>query len=182
MRAGRLETPAELLVLGPDLQPQVLDWMWFGIRAKDSGEAPVAVGLRSPAKVEVRAWWDARLQQGRYLRAEGRLLHLDGVRDVTGQQAELVMTATELVGDQALYQPTSGNASVCRVYLAHGVKRPAENVGISTYSTQLEAALIEVGRPQAGAAFLVDGVTWRVTGLVEDEDDRIVRRMWVKQA
>lgn len=182
MRAGRLETPAELLVLGHDLQPQVLDWMWFGIRAKDSGEAPVAAGLRSPAKVEVRAWWDGRLQQGRYLRAEGRLLHLDGVRDVTGQQAEVVMTATELVGASALYQSPSGAAVVCRVYLAHGVKRPAENVGLSTYSTQLEAALIEVGRPQAGAEFLVDGETWRVTGLVDDDDDRIVRRMWVKKA
>ncbi|OWP50266.1 hypothetical protein [Pseudomonas nitroreducens] len=180
MRTGRLDTPAELLVLGPELQPQVLDWMWFGIRAKE-GEAPVAIGLRSPAKVEVRGWWDARLQQGRYLRADGRLLHLDGVRDVTGQQAELVMTATELVGEAALYQPAGGNAAACRVYLVHGVKRVGEAVGLSAYSTPLEAAVIEVGRPQAGSEFIVDGVIWRVTGLVEEDDDRIVRRMWVRR-
>lgn len=181
MRSGRLETPAELLTLGPDLKANYLDWLWVGIRAKDAADAATPGGLRSPAKVEVRAWWDDRLLQGRYLRAGSRLLVLDGVRDVVGLQAEVVMTATELVGEGADYTPSGGGtAQHCRVFLAHGVARPGELTGRAEYTTQLEAALIEVGRPQAGAVFQVGPQAWRVAGLVEDDDDRVTRRMWVK--
>lgn len=182
MRMGRLETPADLLALGADLQPQLIDWLWVGIRAKDVGDVPVAAGLRNPGRVEVRAWWDERLRNGRYLRAEQRLLHIDSVRDVTGQQAEQVLTCTELIGTPAAYTAQPGAAPLpCRVFLDYEVARPGQFGGMVEYATQLEAALIEVGRPQPGAVFLVDGVRWRVAGLVEREDDRVVRRMWVKR-
>lgn len=182
MRTGRLETPADLLSLGPDLQPLLLDWLWVGLRAKDAGDVPAATGLRSPGKVEVRSWWDDRLLPGRYLRAGARLLYLDSVRDVIGAQAELTLTATELVGDVATYTAPGGAATACRVFLAHGVSRPGSFAGKSEYTTQLEAALIEVGRPQPGGVFQVGSVAWRIDGLVEDDDDRITRRMWVRRA
>lgn len=182
MRTGRLEIPADLLALGADLQPQLLDWLWMGIRAKDAGDVPVAAGLRNPGRVEVRAWWDERLRNGRYLRAGQRLLHIDSVRDVTGLQAEQVLTCTELIGTPATYTAQPGGAEVpCRVFLAYEVARPGQYGGMVEYATQLEAALIEVGRPQPGAVFLVEGVAWRVAGLVESDDDRIVRRMWVRR-
>ena len=69
----------------------------------------------------------------------------------------------------------------CRVFLAYGVSRPGQLTGAVEYVTELEAAVVEVGRPQPGAVFEVDGVAWRVAGLVETEDDRVVRRMWVKK-
>lgn len=182
MRIGALDTPADLLALGSALQPELLDMLWVGIRAKESADPPAAVGLRSPAKVEVRAWWDERLMQGRYLRAEDRLLHITSARDFKGDRFELVLTCEELVGEAAQFTPVGGGAAVsCRVFLAHGVARPGEFAGKSEYTTQLEAALIEVGRPQPGAVFVVGGVSWRVAALVEDEDDRVVRRMWVKR-
>lgn len=181
MRAGQLNTPADLLALGIDLQPQVLGLVWVGIRSKDAGDPPAPVGLRAQARVEVRAWYDERLLQGRYLRADSRLLHLISVRDFKGDRSELVMTCEELVGEVAQYTPASGGAAVpCRVFLTHGVARVGD-VGRTEYTTQLEAALVEVGRPQPGALFVVGGETWRVAGLVEDEDDRVVRRMWVKR-
>ena len=182
MRTGRLETPADLLELGADLQPLVIDWLWFGIRAKDSGDVQAATGLRNPGKVEARCWWDDRLLPGRFLRAEGRLLHIDSVRDVTGQQSELTITATELIGQQASYTPAGGGtAKPCRVHLTHGVARAGDLTGKAEYTTQAEVALIEVGRPQSGAQLLIGSDTWRITGLVDDDDDRITRRMWVKR-
>lgn len=182
MRIGRLDTPADLLELGADLQPQLIEWLWVGILAKESADVPQAASLRSPAKVEVRSWWDSDLLQGRYLRAEARLFHIDSVRDVTGQQSEVTITATELIGQQASYTPAGGGtAKPCRVHLTHGVARVGDLTGKAEYTTQAEVALIEVGRPQAGALLQVGSDTWRITGLVEDDDDRIVRRLWVKR-
>lgn len=181
MRSGSLDTPTDLLALNPALQPVVLDWVWTGIRAKEAADVPQATGLRSAAKVEVRAYWDDRLIQGRYLRAEDRLLHITSARDFKGARFELVLTCEELVGQAAQYTPALGGPAVpCRVFLVHGVARVGD-VGRTEYTTQLEASLIEVGRPQPGALFVVGGETWRVAGLVEDEDDRVVRRMWVKR-
>ena len=183
MRTGRLDTPADLLALGSNLQPELLDMLWVGIRAKESADPPAAVGLRSPAKVEVQSWWDARLIQGRYLRAEDRLLYITSARDFRGDRFELAITCEELVGEVAHYTPPSGGAVMpCRVFLTHGVARPGEFAGKSEYTTQLEAALIEVGRPQPGGVFQVGAQAWRVSALVDDDDDRIVRRMWVKRS
>ena len=73
MRSGNLNTPADLLELSPDLSACKLDWLWCAIQTKESAEPPFPSGLRSPAKIAIRAWWDSRLQQGRYLLADGRL-------------------------------------------------------------------------------------------------------------
>ena len=182
MRAGQLSTPADILRLNADLSVSVLDWVWVGIRAKESADAPAHAGLRVPAKVTVRAWWDERLQAGRYLRAEERLLLLDDVRDFTGQRAEVIITCTELTGQAATYVSAPGATALpCRVFLAYGVSRPGQFAGAMEYVTELEAAVVEVGRPEPGAVFEIDGVAWRVAGLVETEDDRVVRRMWVKR-
>lgn len=182
MRVGRLDTPADLLALGSNLQQQSLGFVWIGIRSKDSADVPEAVGLRSPAKVEVRAWYDESLLPGRYLRASDRLLHLVSVRDFKGDRFELVMTCEELIGEPAQYTSAGGGTALpCRVFLAYDVSRPGQHLGVVEYVTQLEAAVIEVGRPQPGAVFTVDGVSWRVAGLVDTEDDRVVRRMWVKR-
>ena len=182
MRAGRLDTPAELLELQQDLTVRCLDWLWFSINSKESADVPAHTGLRSPAKVAVRGWWDERLRAGRYLRSDARLFLIDDVRDFTGQRAEVAITCSELIGQAATYTATPGATALpCRVFLAYGVSRPGQLTGAVEYVTELEAAVVEVGRPQPGAVFEVDGVAWRVAGLVETEDDRVVRRMWVKK-
>lgn len=63
MRSGNLDTPADLLMLSADLLPFRLDWIWCGIQTKETAELPFPSGLRSPAKIAIRAWWDARIQQ-----------------------------------------------------------------------------------------------------------------------
>lgn len=181
MRAGSLRHRAVLLELGASLAPVEIGRRWVGIRTKDQADAPAAIGLRSRTLAEVRARFALDYQAGRYLRHGARLLHITSVRDPRGNKAELVMTCEELVGQAAQYASASGGAAVpCRVFLQHGVARVGD-VGRTEYTTQLEAALIEVGRPQPGALFVVGDQTWRVAGLVEDEDDRVVRRMWVKR-
>ncbi|AYF88629.1 hypothetical protein D6Z43_16270 [Pseudomonas sp. DY-1] len=180
MRAGRLETPADLLALGPDLQAQYLDWLWVGIRAKDAVDAPLAAGLRSPAKVEVRAWWDERLLQGRYLRTEGRLLILDGVRDVIGQQAEVVMTATELMGEPGEYRPDDGSPRPARIFLRHISPFVDENDRLTDYRLQAEVALVETGRVQLGEQLVIGGCVYNVIGYVDGSDDGVVRSLWLE--
>lgn len=182
MRSGKLRHRAQVLSLGADLSPVSHGSLWTSIRAKEAADAPAATGLRSPAMVEVRARYSAELIQGRFLRNNQRLLLITGVRDPMGTSAELVLSSHELIGQPANYTPSGGGvAKPCRVHLTHGVARAGELTGKAEYTTQAEVALIEVGRPQAGALLQVGGDTWRVTGLVEDDDDRITRRLWVKR-
>lgn len=181
MRSGKLRHRAEVLSLGADLSPVSHGSRWTSIRAKEAADAPAPTGLRSPAMVEVRARFSAELIQGRYLRHGGRLLYITGARDPMGTGAELVLSCHELIGLPGEYRPIDSAPTACRVYLAHGVARLGDLTGKAEYTTQAEVALIEVGRPQPGALLQMGGETWRVTGLVEDDDDRIVRRLWVKR-
>lgn len=181
MRAGSLRHRVRILSLSAQLQAIDLGERWASIRAKESADPPAALGLRARTMVEVRARCSPLFAADRYLRNGQRLLRITSVRDPQGTAAELVLTCEELVGESAVYTPPAGGAIECRVFLAHGVARPSDLVGKSEYNTQLEAALIEVGRPQPGGVFQVGGESWRVAGLVDDEDDRVVRRMWVKR-
>lgn len=181
MRAGRLRYRAQVLGLDDQLQSVDLGSRWVDIRTKE-GETPAPAGLRQRSLVEIRARFSDVFRSGRYLRHGDRLFHLVSPRDPRGNGAEVVVSAEELVGESSNYTPPAGGAPLpCRVFLAHGVSRPGEFTGKAEYTTQLEAALIEVGRPQPGGVFQVGDQTWRVAGLVEDDDDRIVRRMWVKR-
>lgn len=181
MRAGRLRYRGQLLALDDQLQAVDLGSRWVDIRTKE-GESPAPVGLRQRSLVEIRARFSSLFCAGRYLRHGGRLFHLVTARDPRGNGVEVVVSAEELIGTAATYTAQSGaDLLPCRVFLAYGVSRPGQFSGAVEHVTELEAAVIEVGRPQPGAVFQVDGVAWRVAGLVEGEDDRIVRRMWVKR-
>ena len=181
MRAGAMRFRAELLSLSADLSPLSHGHRWTDIRTKESADVQAPSGLRARALVEVRARFSADLIEGRYLRHSGRLFHITSARDFKGTGAALVLSCEELAGVVATYTAPGGAAAQCRVHLAYGVARPGEFTGKAEYSTQLEAALIEVGRPQPGGVFTVGAESWRVAGLVDDDDDRVVRRMWVKR-
>ena len=180
MRAGQLDTPANLVELDPDLQPVTVDWLWVGIRAKE-GTTPAPAGLRSRAQVTVRAWWDDRLQQGRYLVADDRLLHIDNVRDVMGARVEVQIAATELVGQQATLLPDAGGAVSCRVFLQHEAPVLDAMGQVVDYKTRAELALIEVGRPQSGDVLQVAGVSYQVIDYDDRSDDGIVRGVWLER-
>jgi hypothetical protein len=181
MRAGRLRYRAQVLALDDQLQAIALGERWVDIRTKE-GESPAPLGLRQRSLVEIRARASELFRSGRYLVHGTRLFHLVTPRDPRGNGAEVVVSAEELIGAPATYTAQPGaDVLPCRVFLAYGVSRPGQFAGAVEHVTELEAAVIEVGRPQPGAVFLVDGVAWRVAGLVDEEDDRIVRRMWVKR-
>lgn len=181
MRSGRLETPATLLHLGQDLQACEIDWLWCGIQTKENAEPPPATGLRAPAKVTIRAWWDERIIRGRYLRTEDRLFLLDDVRDFTGKRQELAITASELVGlpGQALVNGLAPRP--CRVFLAFDVpfvnQEYAEAPILRTYA---EVALIEAGRVEEGDQLVASGVRYTVLSLAKDRDDGVVRGLWLE--
>lgn len=179
MRAGQLSTPADILRLNADLTVSMLDWIWVGIRSKESTDAPAHTGLRAPAKVTVRAWWDDRLQAGRYLRGDDRLLLIDDVRDFTGQRAEVAITCSELVGQGGQYQPADGPPRCCRVHLTHEAPYRDELGQVVNYMTRAEVAIIEVGRPQEGDQLRVGGVNYVVANYAADTDDGVVRGLWL---
>lgn len=181
MRTGRLNTPTDIVYLGPDLRAYVLDWVWTNIAAKESSDAPAASGLRAFTKVEIRSWWDARLLQGRYLRSEGRLFYLDSVRDFTGQRAELVMTATELVGDQAELRPVDCAPVSCRVHITHEAPYRDELGQVTSYRTRAEVALIETGRVQVDDQLLIAGTLYSVIAYADESDDGVVRGLWLEK-
>ncbi len=181
MRAGRLDTPADLLRLDADVRPCVVDWLWIGIRAKEAGDVQAPSGLRNPGKVEVRAWWDDRLQIGRYLRAGGRLLLIDSVRDVTGDRAEAVITCSELVGLAGQYRPQDGIPVSCRVHLTHEAPYRDEMGQVTEYRTKAEVALIEVGRPQVDDQLVIDGARYSVIAYADETDDGVVRGLWLEK-
>ena len=180
MRAGRLNTPATLLELGAELQCIEHDWLWCGIQTKESAEPPFPTGLHNPAKVSIRAWYDERLRQGRYLLADGRLFHIDSVRDYTGARAELAITATEFVGECGEAMPLGLPARRCRVFLQHDAPLRDDMGQVTAYKTRAEVALIEAGRLQAGSDQLrVAGVTYNVIDYDASSDDGIVRGLWL---
>lgn len=180
MRAGRLNTPAKLLVLDASLQRQELDWLWCGIQTKESAEPPYPSSLRNPAKVTIRAHWDERLRQGRYLEADERLFHIDSVRDFTGQRAEVAITATEFVGEQGIARPAELAPRPCRVFLLHDAPYRDEMGQATGHKTRAEVALIEAGRLQPDTDQLeVGGVLYSVIDYADQSDDGIVRGLWL---
>lgn len=181
MRAGRLRTPASLLTLDADLKVCELDWIWCGIQSKESADPPAASGLRSPAKVTVRAWWDERLLTGRYLRAESRLLLIDDVRDFDGQRAEVIITCSELVGQPGEYRPSEGVPVPCRMHLTHEAPYRDELGQVTDYRTRAEVALIETGRVQVDDQLAVAGALYTVIAYADDTDDGVVRGLWLEK-
>lgn len=180
MRAGRLNTPANLLELDADLARVEIDWLWCGIQTKDAVDAPYPIGLRNPAKVTIRSWWDERLRQGRYLEADGRLFHIDSVRDFDGRRVEVAITATEFVGEAGLALPDGLAPRSCRVFLVHEAPYRDELGQTTSYKTRAEIALIEAGRLQADADQIeVGGLLYNVVAYADQSDDGIVRGLWL---
>lgn len=180
MRSGNLNTPADLLELSPDLSACKLDWLWCAIQTKESAEPPFPSGLRSPAKIAIRSWWDQRIQQGRYLLADGRLFHIDSARDFTGKRAELAITATELVGETAEYRAAGAPPRPCRVFMNYDALT-SDEIGRDTgYRIRGEVALIETGRVQVDDRLKVAGVDYVVIDYANDTDDGIVRGVWLE--
>lgn len=180
MRIGSIDIPADLLVLPAEGPGELVDWLWVGLRARDSGDVQAPLGLRSPAKVEGRAWWDNRLLQGRYLRTEDRLLLIDSVRDVVGGRVEVVMSCTELVGEPAEFRPADGVPVPCRVFITHSAPVFDEEQRVTDYRTMAELALIEVGRCQVDDQVLVGGQLYTMVDYAGSSDDGVVRGMYLE--
>ena len=181
MRAGRLNTPATLLELNAELQRVEIDWMFCGIQAKENAEPPFPSGLRSPAKIAIRAWYDERLRQGRYLEADGRLFHIDSARDFDGLRAELAITATEFVGECGTALPAGQPARPCKVFISYDAPWRDESGRVAEYKTRAEVALIEAGRLEPGQDQLqVCGTLYNITDYDRDSDDGIVRGLWLQ--
>lgn len=181
MRPGRLNTPATLLELDANLQRVEIDWLFCGIQTKESLDAPFPTGLRNPAKVAIRAWWDARLRQGRYLQTQDRLFHIDSVRDFNGRRVEVAITATEFVGESGSAIHEGQPPRACRVFLLHDAPYRDEFGQATGYKIRAEVALIEAGRPQADTSQIeVGGVLYNVIDYADESDDGVVRGLWLE--
>lgn len=181
MNFGRLRNQAEVQALaGHPPRPSVLGRIWCEIQTRERQDAPYATGLRASADVTVWARYSSELVAGRYLRCGGRLLHIDSPRDPDGRRSALVLSCTELVGEAGEYRPAAGGVFPVRVFLRFGVAVVNAAARRTDYRTQVEMALLEAGRPQPGDRLTVHGVSYEIMGLVEDGDDGIVRRLWVK--
>lgn len=179
MRAGRLRHRVSIIELNHQLAPVAIGSAWTSIVAKDSADAPAASGLRTGAKVTVRARFNSRLRQGVYLRHQNRLFHVTSSRDVMGTRSELVLTCDEFVGADAVYFPAGQPPVQCRAHLIHGAPYLDDFGKVTSYQTKAEVLLIEVGRPQENDRIQVNGVMFIVTQYANDTDDGVVRGLWL---
>lgn len=179
MRLGELRHRAALLELNAGLCPVDLGQLWVGIIAKESAEPPMPSGLRSPARVDIRARFSPRIVQGRYLRQGCRLFHITSARDPLGNRAELRITADEFIGVPAEYRPAERPPVPCRVHLTHDAPYLDDMGQVTDYRTRAEVLLIEVGRPQVDDQLVIDRVRYVVLAYAADTDDGVVRGLWL---
>ena len=168
MRSGQLKYRAQ--VVGGGL-------FWAGLVEKLAGSDSSIRGLRIASAVEVRAREHATLSPGTHLRIGQRLFVVMAVRPI--RRGEIGASVVELVGAVAIYQPASGVPVTTRCYVAHDAVYLSDT-GKSEYRAKLEVPLIECPRPQPGDRLTVSGITYKVIGLVEGEDDGVVRAVWGK--
>jgi len=180
MRAGELRHRAEVLELGPDLGVKIIASTWAGIKAKESADPPMATGLRSPARVEIRARFSTKLFQGRYLRHRERLFYITSARDPVGDKSELRITADELIGSEATYVPQGFPSVQCRALIQHEAPWLDEFGAVTSYKTRAEVAIIETGRVQVGDQLSFSGVTYNVIAYADGSDDGVVRGLWLE--
>ena len=180
MRAGRLRHKAQIITLGHDLRKTCHGTVWCDITAKDGAAPPMPAGLRTGARVGVRARYTDRLRQGVYLITHDRILHVTSVRDVTGKRAELVASCDEFVGQPAEYVGQTGRRR-CMVHITHNAPYLDELGQVTSYQHKAEVLVLEVGRPQPGDKIIMaDGSAYTVTQYASDTDDGVVRGLWLE--
>jgi hypothetical protein len=175
MRLGRLDKRAEVFALSPSLEPVSMGIRWVSIRAKDGGAVQQAVGLRSPALVEVRARSSDVLQNGRYLKIGDRLMIITSYRDPMGTGTDAVMSCAEFIGEAGEY-----SGEPCRVHLTHQAPYLDPNGLATQYKTLAEVALIETGRIQPGDTLTVGDYDYLVLSYAGGTDDGAVRGLWLE--
>ena len=180
MRAGELRHVADIMALDSDVQARCLGKSWFGIIAKEAAEPAYPTGLRNPSKIDIRARYNGKLLQGRYLRNGQRLFHITSVRDPLGNRAELRVTGEELIGEPAQLLPEGLAPRCVRVFMDYQSPWRDENGQVIDYRIRAEVALIEAGRVQTDDKLKVGGVTYLVTAIPSDMDDGIVRNLWLE--
>lgn len=181
MRAGRLRHKAQIVTLGHDLSKTCHGTLWCGITAKDGAAPPMPSGLRTGARVDVRTRYTDKLQQGAYLLAGDRILHITSVRDVTGKRAELVASCDEFIGQPAQYQSPERGQISCRVHLAHEAPFLNDFGQVTDYRTRAEVLVLEVGRPQVDDRITIAGQAYTVTQYANQTDDGVVRSLWLER-
>lgn len=181
MRAGELRHRATLLALGPDLCRVEHGRVWIGIKAKELAEPGYPAGLRSPARLDIRARYSDKLSQGRYLLHGNRLMHITSARDPLGTRAELRITADELIGLPGEYRAPGRRPAPCRVHLTYEAPWLDEAGAVVDYKTRAEVALIEVGRPQVGDQLHVEGRLHNIIAYADESDDGVVRGLWLEE-
>lgn len=181
MRAGRLTSRAMIQELRPDLSVLEHGRVWVDVRVKDAAEGSAQAGLRMPTKADIRAREVNRLAASRYLRLvrNDRLFHLLEVRPL-GNQGEFVMTADELVGLPAWFEPMAGVERPCRVYLEYSAPLLDDLQQVVEHRTRAQLALVETGPIEVDDQLRVAGARYRVMGFAQDSDDGVVRSVWLE--
>lgn len=180
MRAGRLRHKAQIVTLDHDLRETCHGTIWCSITAKDGATPPMPAGLRTGARVDVRARYTDKLQQGAYLITGERILHITSVRDVTGKRAELIASCDEFVGQPAQYQSLTRGQISCRVHLTHEAPFLNDFGQVTDYRTRAEVLVLEVGRPQVDDRITIAGQAYIVTQYAGGTDDGVVRSLWLE--
>lgn len=151
--------------------------IWIGMSEKTDQEIPMQVGLRMPKQVVLRTHYKSGLQANTHVYIDNRLFYLTAVRDPDGLKIEQVASAIELGGSPAIFIDKQNQQTITRAHVQKNVSY-LDDSGRTRFRHRIEVPLIECPRPQPGEKIQISDITYSVIGVVDEEDDGIVRALW----
>ena len=182
MRSGRLKTIASLVSeSGKPLKSGLL----IGITDQDD-DIPLASGLLSNARISIRCRWQPSgiVRAGCWLIADGRQFLITGISAPGAAMQDLLLSAKELRGQQALLDLSSdieGNPITEAITVRFlGLVRKEQGNGYLPVSERHQAEFARITRTIAvGQEFDADGQRWKVSEISEEGTTAQIIRAWV---
>ena len=171
MRAGQLNVLFDVLESG-----KVTDDLWGRIaKARAFGAQN---GLRADAATEIVTRPCPDVLPGYYLRDGHRLWVVDSVRSDRQQGS---ITAFELTGPAATYQPQLGDPYPLRTWLTLNAPY-VDDSGVVDYRHTIDVLNIELrAQPALGDQITLGNTVWTINGQADGGDDGIVKKLLVRR-
>jgi hypothetical protein len=177
MRAGALRDWLEIWALhGNPWAAVKIDDIACEVRAPKGGG--VQTSLRAPVVTQINCRVDSGVEAGQFLRTDARLWVVDAAIDGRYRGA---ISATELIGVDAIYTPVIGTPYTIKTFFAENAPHYDEG-GAVGYDHIIDVPKLDlVAKPARGDTITTRGVAWSVAGQPDGGDDGAVVRLMVNK-
>lgn len=142
-------------------------WVKLGID-NTTADVPPPAGLRGKSPSVVRTRYRTDIVPGQWLSYRGISYRIDDARDPDGQRVDLVLSCTQMQGSTGTLT-ISGQPKTVAVSVTRFLDQSGETPRVET-RYRLEFSRLDVpGSIPRGSTVAVDGVTYTVDGLLDDD-------------